>query len=63
MVNAVVFDVGETLISDAREWRAWADWIKRPAAHLLYRPRRRHRRGSGQCGNLQLFPARLRPGS
>jgi N-acetyl-D-muramate 6-phosphate phosphatase len=27
MVRAVVFDVGETLLDDAREWAAWADWI------------------------------------
>src|ERR1700730_9566306 len=30
MVSAVVFDVGETLISDAREWGAWADWVQVP---------------------------------
>ncbi|MFD8493291.1 HAD family hydrolase [Amycolatopsis sp. NPDC059657] len=28
MVNAVVFDVGETLLDDTREWNAWADWLK-----------------------------------
>jgi N-acetyl-D-muramate 6-phosphate phosphatase len=27
MVTAVVFDVGETLLDDSREWGAWADWI------------------------------------
>ncbi|MGH3630037.1 MAG: HAD family hydrolase [Sciscionella sp.] len=27
MVNAVVFDVGETLVDDSREWGAWADWV------------------------------------
>ncbi|GGU39838.1 HAD family hydrolase [Lentzea flava] len=27
MVKAVVFDVGETLLDDSREWGAWADWI------------------------------------
>lgn len=27
MVSAVVFDVGETLLDDSREWRAWADWV------------------------------------
>jgi FMN phosphatase YigB (HAD superfamily) len=27
MVSAVVFDVGETLLDDSREWGAWADWI------------------------------------
>lgn len=27
MVRAVVFDVGETLLDDSREWGAWADWI------------------------------------
>jgi FMN phosphatase YigB (HAD superfamily) len=29
-VRSVVFDVGETLISDEREWHAWADWIGVP---------------------------------
>lgn len=27
MVSAVVFDVGETLLDDSREWAAWADWV------------------------------------
>ncbi|MCP2303476.1 haloacid dehalogenase superfamily, subfamily IA, variant 1 with third motif having Dx(3-4)D or Dx(3-4)E [Actinokineospora globicatena] len=27
MVAAVVFDVGETLLDDSREWGAWADWV------------------------------------
>jgi hypothetical protein len=26
-VNAVVFNVGETLLDDTRDWNAWADWI------------------------------------
>jgi HAD superfamily hydrolase (TIGR01549 family) len=30
MVTAVVFDVGETLLNDAREWDAWADWVQVP---------------------------------
>ncbi|MBO2453758.1 HAD family hydrolase [Actinomadura barringtoniae] len=30
MIRAVVFDVGETLIDDTREWRAWADWLGVP---------------------------------
>ncbi|GGM74674.1 phosphatase [Longimycelium tulufanense] len=30
MVSAVVFDVGETLLDDSREWGAWADWIGVP---------------------------------
>lgn len=30
MVRAVVFDVGETLLDDSREWGAWADWIGVP---------------------------------
>lgn len=27
---AVVFDVGETLVDDTREWPAWADWLSVP---------------------------------
>jgi FMN phosphatase YigB (HAD superfamily) len=27
MVRAVVFDVGETVLDDSREWGAWADWV------------------------------------
>ncbi|ATE57642.1 HAD family hydrolase [Actinosynnema pretiosum] len=30
MVAAVVFDVGETLLDDSREWGAWADWVGVP---------------------------------
>lgn len=29
-VRAVVFDVGETLLDDTREFAAWADWIRVP---------------------------------
>ncbi|HZB33210.1 MAG TPA: HAD family hydrolase [Streptosporangiaceae bacterium] len=31
MVTGVVFDVGETLVDDTREWRVWADWLGVPA--------------------------------
>lgn len=27
MIKAVVFDVGETLIDDTREWHRWAQWL------------------------------------
>jgi N-acetyl-D-muramate 6-phosphate phosphatase len=30
MVTAVVFDVGETVLDDSREWGAWADWLGVP---------------------------------
>ncbi len=30
MVTSVVFDVGETLLDDSREWGAWADWLNVP---------------------------------
>ena len=30
MITSVVFDVGETLLDDTREWGAWADWIGVP---------------------------------
>ncbi|WP_410585379.1 HAD family hydrolase [Amycolatopsis sp. lyj-108] len=30
MIRSVVFDVGETLIKDDREWRAWAEWLDVP---------------------------------
>jgi len=30
VVTAVVFDVGETLLDDTREFAAWADWIGVP---------------------------------
>ncbi len=30
MIDAVVFDVGETLLDDTREWGRWADWIGVP---------------------------------
>jgi HAD superfamily hydrolase (TIGR01549 family) len=30
MIRSVVFDVGETLLDDTREYAAWADWIGVP---------------------------------
>lgn len=30
MITSVVFDVGETLLDDTREFNAWADWIGVP---------------------------------
>lgn len=30
MIEAVVFDIGETLTSDERYWRDWADWLDVP---------------------------------
>lgn len=30
MIRSVVFDVGETLLDDTREWGRWADWIGIP---------------------------------
>lgn len=30
VIRSVVFDVGETLIKDDREWGAWADWLGVP---------------------------------
>ena len=29
-IQAVFFDVGETLVSEARQWGAWADWLRVP---------------------------------
>jgi N-acetyl-D-muramate 6-phosphate phosphatase len=29
-VVSVVFDVGETLLDDSREFGAWADWLSVP---------------------------------
>src|SRR6266536_4257401 len=30
MITSVVFDIGETLLDDTREFAAWADWIGIP---------------------------------
>ncbi|WP_434739373.1 HAD family hydrolase [Micromonospora sp. SH-82] len=30
MIKSVVFDVGETLLDDTREFQAWADWLRVP---------------------------------
>lgn len=30
MINAVVFDVGETLVNETREYGTWADWLGIP---------------------------------
>jgi HAD superfamily hydrolase (TIGR01662 family) len=34
-VRAVVFDVGETLVSENRAWLAWADWLGIPPLTFL----------------------------
>lgn len=34
-IRSVVFDVGETLVSDRRFWEDWADWIGAPRDVLL----------------------------
>ena len=30
MIKAVVFDVGETLVDETREYGTWADWLNVP---------------------------------
>jgi hypothetical protein len=30
VVKAVVFDVGETVVDESREYGAWADWLGVP---------------------------------
>jgi hypothetical protein len=30
VVRAVVLDIGETIVSDARFWGLWADWVDVP---------------------------------
>jgi FMN phosphatase YigB (HAD superfamily) len=34
-LRAVFFDLGETLVSEARTWDAWADWLAVPRDELL----------------------------
>jgi HAD superfamily hydrolase (TIGR01549 family) len=34
-VDAVVFDIGETLVDETRLWCAWADWLEVPRLTLL----------------------------
>ena len=34
-LRAVLFDLGETLVSEERSWEAWADWLEVPRARLL----------------------------
>jgi hypothetical protein len=48
MVRSVVFDVGETLLDDTREFAAWADWIGVPR-HTF----------SGQTGSSTCFTSFL----
>ncbi|MDL4776086.1 MULTISPECIES: HAD family hydrolase [Thermomonosporaceae] len=31
MITSVVFDIGETLVDDTREWHAWARWLGVPS--------------------------------
>ena len=34
-LRAVLFDLGETLVSEERSWEAWADWLQVPRARLF----------------------------
>jgi FMN phosphatase YigB (HAD superfamily) len=34
-VDAVVFDIGETLVDETRTWESWADWLGIPRLTLL----------------------------
>ncbi len=34
-VDAVVFDIGETLVDESRMWESWADWLGVPRLTLL----------------------------
>jgi FMN phosphatase YigB (HAD superfamily) len=34
-LRAVLFDLGETLVSEQRSWEAWADWLGVPRARLF----------------------------
>jgi FMN phosphatase YigB (HAD superfamily) len=34
-VDAVVFDIGETLVDESRTWESWADWLCIPRLTLL----------------------------
>jgi len=34
-LRAVLFDLGETLVSEHRSWEAWADWLDVPRARLF----------------------------
>jgi FMN phosphatase YigB (HAD superfamily) len=34
-VDAVVFDIGETLVDETRTWESWADWLGVPRLTLL----------------------------
>ena len=47
MIRAVVFDVGECLVDETREYGTWADWLRRAPAHLRTRcSARSSRRGA-----------------
>jgi HAD superfamily hydrolase (TIGR01549 family) len=35
MIRAVVFDVGETLVDETRQWSLWADWLNVPRLTFL----------------------------
>jgi FMN phosphatase YigB (HAD superfamily) len=34
-LRAVLFDLGETLVSEERSWEAWADWLQVPRPRLF----------------------------
>jgi beta-phosphoglucomutase-like phosphatase (HAD superfamily) len=34
-IEAVVFDLGETLVDETRQWSEWADWLGIPTLTLF----------------------------
>ena len=35
MIRMVVFDVGETLVDETRQWSEWAEWLNVPKFTFL----------------------------
>ncbi len=61
-VHAVVFDIGETLLDDTREYAAWADWIGIPRHTFSAVLGAITADGPQQGRDVPVLPARVRLG-
>ena len=60
VVDAVVFDVGETLVDETREYGTWADWLGVPRHAFSAVFGAVIALGDGLQGYLPVFPFRIR---
>ena len=61
VVKAVVFDVGETLVDESREYGAWADWLGVPRHTFSSVFGAVIALGNGLPGGVPVLPSGIQP--